>query len=174
MDPLTFGSMAFIPSSSFAVRISSPLLQSPNELGANFFFAKYVFNGHPFAISHRNWLAKCYLQDCPGPLGAAIEAAGMAGISNISDSLHLAYKSKERYRDAVAAAKQALDDPAQAADDVTLMAVILLGLYEVQFDSFFQSLYLVDVSPNAERRPLASRRGIDIATGPPTSRAPRR
>lgn len=59
----------------------------------------------------------------------------MAGISNISDAPEVASKSKRQYGRALAALNQALNDPTQALADTTLMAVILLGLYEVDWAS---------------------------------------
>lgn len=70
-------------------------------------------------------------------LREAIEAVGMAGISNVSDAPDVASKSKRQYGRALASLNQALKDPTQALADTTLMAVILLGLYEVDQVSRF-------------------------------------
>ncbi|KAK4175490.1 hypothetical protein QBC36DRAFT_189790 [Triangularia setosa] len=112
-----------------------------DEVGANFFFAKYVFHQDPFSTSsgYQDWLATAYRHNdrrC-APLRAAIEAAGLAGLSNINPSLQLSIRSKQQYRDALTAVKEALSNRSQAADDATLMAVILLGLYEmINFDTW--------------------------------------
>lgn len=124
-------------------RISASLSEPTNELGANFFFAKYVFNEHPFSTSYQDWLASSYFRDDRRTLRAAIEAAGLAGISNVKHSPNIARRSKEQYSDALTAVKQALDDPVQAADDATLMAVIILGLYEVRSTSLPLPLFIV-------------------------------
>ena len=73
----------------------------------------------------------CCEQHPDGGIRAAIEAAGMAGISSISYASVVATKSKELYGQALAATNHALSDPAQSVTDRTLMTVILLGLFEV-------------------------------------------
>jgi hypothetical protein len=119
--------------SSFGpISISYPLSQPINELGANFFFAKYTFNEPAFSSDYHDWLTQSYFEDGPNHvLRAAIEAVGMAGISNVFHAPHVASKSKEQHCEALAAMKQALNDPVQAIADTTFMAVILLGLFEV-------------------------------------------
>ncbi|KIX07330.1 uncharacterized protein Z518_01983 [Rhinocladiella mackenziei CBS 650.93] len=120
-----------LTSSLYPVSISYPLSQPINELGANFFFTKYTFNEAPFANDYHDWLTQSYFEDGPSHvLRAAIEAVGMAGISNVSHAPHVASKSKVQYCEALAALKQALKDPVQASADTTFMAVILLGLFE--------------------------------------------
>ncbi|KAK4202942.1 hypothetical protein QBC40DRAFT_319686 [Triangularia verruculosa] len=114
---------------------------SADEIGANFFFAKYVFHQDPFSTSsgYQDWLAHAYRQNDRrfAPLRAAIEAAGLAGLSNLGPSPQLSIQSKRQYRDALTAVKDALSNPSHAADDATLMAVILLGLYEmINFDTW--------------------------------------
>jgi hypothetical protein len=121
-----------LTSSLRPISISHPLFQPINELGANFFFAKYTFNEPPFSTDYHDWLTQSYFEDGPNHvLRAAIEAVGMAGISNVFHAPHVASKSKEQYCEALAAMKQALNDPVQAIADTTFMAVILLGLFEV-------------------------------------------
>jgi hypothetical protein len=121
-----------LTSSLYPISISHPLSQPINELGANFFFAKYSFNEPPFFSDYHDWLTQSYSEDGPNHvLRAAIEAVGMAGISNVFHAPHVASKSKEQYCEALAAMTQALNDPVQAIADTTFMAVILLGLFEV-------------------------------------------
>jgi hypothetical protein len=123
--------------SSFGpISMSYPLSQPINELGANFFFTKYAFDEPPFSSDYHDWLAQSYFEDGPNHgLRAVIEAVGMAGISNVFHAPHVASKSKEQYCMALAAMKQASNDPVQAIADTTLMAVILLGLFEVPQES---------------------------------------
>jgi hypothetical protein len=119
--------------SSFGpISIPCPLSQPINELGANFFFAKYTFNEPPFFSDYHDWLTQSYFEDGPNHvLRAVIEAVGMAGISNVFHAPHVASKSKEQHCEALAAMKQVLNDPVQAIADTTFMAVILFGLFEV-------------------------------------------
>lgn len=120
-EPLT--SPVFPPS------IPYPLSQPINELGANFFFAKYTFN-EPLFQEYHDWLTQSYSEDGQ-VLQAAIKAVGMAGIANVSYAPHIASKSKEQYCKALAGMNQLLRDPVRAVADTTLMAVILLALFEV-------------------------------------------
>ncbi|KAF2191228.1 hypothetical protein K469DRAFT_720220 [Zopfia rhizophila CBS 207.26] len=115
----------------FPLSIPSALSQSINEIGAHFFFANYLFDGPPYASNNRAWLTQTYCEDRHNhALRVAIEAVGMAGISNMFHAPHVAVKSKEQYGRALAAINQALGDPVEMIADGTLMAVILLGLYE--------------------------------------------
>ncbi|KPM38717.1 hypothetical protein AK830_g7849 [Neonectria ditissima] len=116
--------------------ISRPLPQPINDLGASFFFTKYTFNQPPFGEEYHSWLTESYSKN-ESILRAAIEAVGMAGISNVSYAPNVASRSKELYCKAIRVMNQALSDPAQVTADATLMAVILLGLFEtVNFDTW--------------------------------------
>jgi hypothetical protein len=59
-----------------------------------------------------------------------MEAVGMAGISNVYYAPHVLSKSREHYGRALAALNHALKSPVEAVADTTLMAVILLGMFE--------------------------------------------
>jgi hypothetical protein len=113
--------------------IPYPLSHAVNDLGANFFFSKYIFDEPPFSNDYNMWLAQSYAEvSRHRVLRAAIEAVGMAGLSNVSYAPRLESKSKQHYGEVLAAVKQALSDPVQATADTTFMAVLLLGLYEVR------------------------------------------
>jgi len=121
-----------LTSSLRPISISYPLSQPVNDLGANFFFAKYTFSEPPYSSDYHAWLTKSYFEDGPNHiLRPAIEAVGMAGLSNVSYAPNIESKSKEQYCKALAAMKQALDNPVQAITDTTFMGVILFGLFEV-------------------------------------------
>ncbi|KAH7007070.1 hypothetical protein EDB80DRAFT_718179 [Ilyonectria destructans] len=123
------------PQTSPPLGISYPPSQPVNNLGASFFFTKYTFNEVPFCGDYHDWLTQSYFND-GSVLQAAIEAVGMAGISNVSYAPNVASRAKEQYCKAVTAVNLALGDPVQAAADSTLMAVILLGLFEtVNFET---------------------------------------
>lgn len=111
--------------------ISHALSQPINEIGAHFFFANYSCNELPLSEDYHAWLTQMY---CEGrsnhALRAAIEAVGMAGISNIFYAPDVASKSKEQYGRALAATMQALSHPVEAVADTTFVTVILLGLFE--------------------------------------------
>jgi hypothetical protein len=108
------------------------LPHSIHEVGAHFFFANYSCDEPPLSKGYHAWLTQIYFENRPHhALRAGIEAAGMAGISNRYYAPYVAFKSKEQYGRALAATKQALSDPVEAVADTTLMAIILLGLFEV-------------------------------------------
>ncbi|KAF2095066.1 hypothetical protein NA57DRAFT_44915 [Rhizodiscina lignyota] len=107
------------------------LSQPVNEIGVQFFFSNYSCYEPPLSEAYHVWLTNAY-REAPAnhALRAAIEAAGMAGISNTFYAPEVASRSKEKYGQALAATKQALCDPAEAVADTTLITVILLGLFE--------------------------------------------
>jgi hypothetical protein len=112
--------------------IAHSLSQPVTELAAQFFFVNYTCNEPPLSEGYHAWLTQAYHQDSPDSgLRAAIQAAGMAGISNTSYAPQISAQSKAQYGRALNALKQALINPMQATADITLMTVILLGLFEV-------------------------------------------
>ena len=120
------------PSSLSPMHISSALSQPINELGANFFFTNYALDESPYSPSYQTWLIQTYHEEHPGHfLRTAIEAVGMAGISNVFHAPGIAFRSKEQYSKVLAATKKALSDPVEAISDTTFMSVILLGMFEV-------------------------------------------
>ena len=128
-------------SSTFAFQLPNSIpytLSRPiSDLGSHFFFANYACDGPPPYEGFDTWLTKTYFEDRPNDaLRTAIEAVGMAGISNKFHAPHIASKSKEQYGRALAATKQALSDPIKSVADTTLMAVIVLGLFEVSLASW--------------------------------------
>lgn len=118
----------FLPPTSISYGISQPA----NDLGAHFFFANYTCDDPPLSVAYCSWLTKTYLEESPNhALRTAIEATGMAGISNRFYAPDMAAKSKVQYGRALAATKQALYNPVKSIEDSTLAAVILLGFFEV-------------------------------------------
>jgi hypothetical protein len=111
------------------------------EHGANFYFAKYTLNEDPFSGDYHDWLAQAYSSGGQA-LRGAIEAVGMAGISNVYYAPHIFSKSRQQYCLALAAVNHALGDPVIAVTDTTFMAVILLGMFEViNFDTWDRYTY---------------------------------
>jgi hypothetical protein len=113
-------------------RVLPGLSQPVSELGAGFFFTNFSCGGPLYDAGYQTWLNEAYLNHTNHALRAAIEAAGLAGISNIYLSSEMASHSKARYVEALAAMKHALEDPAKSVADITLLTVIFLGLYEVR------------------------------------------
>jgi hypothetical protein len=115
--------------------MSRPLSQPITELAATFFFAKYyACDGPPGPDGSQLWLVRAYSELPPShALRAVIEAAGMAGISNVHHAPSLDTRSKQQYGRALEALKHSLSDPREAVADTTLMTVNLFGLFEVRF-----------------------------------------
>lgn len=114
--------------------ISLPLLEPTHDVGANFFFAHYyVCNGPALPEAVRTWLAETYYSSNNPHLAlrSILEAAGLAGISNVCHDPRVAVQSKWHYGRALAALNMVLTDTVEAVTDTALMTVILLGLYEV-------------------------------------------
>lgn len=115
-------------SSNTSYGLSHPL----GELGINFFFTRYTFNQQPFSHDYSQWLAQSCFGHAPNhALRAAIEAVGTAALANVFHAPSAASKSNKQYSLALLATTKALNDPVQALADETMMAIILLGLYEV-------------------------------------------
>ncbi|KEF56874.1 uncharacterized protein A1O9_07064 [Exophiala aquamarina CBS 119918] len=120
--------------SNLSCGLSHPL----GELGMNFFFTRYTFDQPPFSHGYSHWLAQACFGHTPNhALQAAIEAVGTAALANVFHAPSAAAKSKKQYSWALMATKRALNNPTQALADETMMAIILLGLFEtVTFDTW--------------------------------------
>lgn len=158
----------FVQSVVLSSNISTPLSQPIDDLGAIFFFTKYTYNTPPYSTDYHDWLTQSYLADTPTRAG--IEAVGLAGISNTSYTPYIMRKSREKYSEAIVAVKQALNDSDQAIADSTLMAVLLLGVYEV-FSHHSCCVPAADYfSYSVSIRLSISKPGIVFNTGPPMSK----
>lgn len=62
---------------------------------------------------------------------AIIQAVGLAGISNVFHSPDLMVRAYQDYGKALTMTNKALRDPVKAIEDMTLMAVWFLGIFEV-------------------------------------------
>jgi hypothetical protein len=114
------------PELGMPVRLDQPW----DEAGANFFFARYAFHDPPAYKDYYTWLSQGYFSGC-GVLTAAVEAVGMAGLANIRNDESLATQADERCAKAMRRLQQALVDPVERSADETMMAVLLLALFEV-------------------------------------------
>lgn len=111
---------------------SRPLSQCVQDLAVNFFFTTYTYSDPPFFRDYRDWLSRCYHDHVNDVLRAALEAVGLAGLSNVSAGAEvIARQSRKRYCRALICMKDALNDPVRTVADTTLMAVMLLILFEV-------------------------------------------
>jgi hypothetical protein len=64
-------------------------------------------------------------------LNAALNAVGLAALSNIRMSPRMMLKARREYTTALSQTNHALRDPFLSKQDDTLAAVVLLGMFEV-------------------------------------------
>lgn len=60
----------------------------------------------------------------------AIEAVGLAGLSNVFRNHQLRFEAQKRYGRALTKTNELLRDPEEATSDLTAMSVLLLGQFE--------------------------------------------
>lgn len=120
------------PTSTVSDSVSRALFPPINEIAAHFFVANYVYDKPPLSEAYQLWLTDIYLEASTNhTLRAAIEAVGLAAISNISYAPQVAVRSRYQYGRALAILKESLGDPAEAITDITLLTIILLGLFDL-------------------------------------------
>jgi hypothetical protein len=112
------------------------LNQSVEDLGASFFFTKYGFDLPPFYNGYDTWLSQLYFGG-NDILKAVIEAVGMAGLANTTNTTSIMTKAQRRYEQSIIRVNEALNDPVELRTDEAFQAVILLAFFEtVSFQSW--------------------------------------
>ena len=108
-------------------RIHPSLAQPAEARALSFFLSKYILD------SNLEYLASLYTpySDREEQLSASIEAVGLVSLSNELESMELLDRARERYVQATRAINTALQDSVRARKDSTLLAVMLLSLYEI-------------------------------------------
>lgn len=103
-------------------------LVQPVEVRALSFFLSNYIQGSNF-----EYLASFYTShsDREEQLSASIEAVGLVSLSIELESFELLERARERYINAIRAMNTALRDPVSVRKDSTLLAVLLLSLYEL-------------------------------------------
>lgn len=108
-------------------------LSVPLEDGATYYFFHNFVSEEPTtwtACSHV--LPTLYQQDSSfRALPKIIEAIGMAGISNMKQAPQLMVVAGQKYATVLRAITASIQDSKEASTDQTLIAVMLLGLFEV-------------------------------------------
>lgn len=112
---------------------------SIEDQGSTFFFHHFVIAGNTSPSSYTDFLPLMYnsesvLGSAPNPLPGVIKAIGMAGITNMQSSPAptAMAATRQKHISVLRALNVALQDPRTAGADSTLMAVMLLGLFEVR------------------------------------------
>ena len=111
--------------------ISSNPLPSLEDQASCFFFSSYVLNNWGVCRTYFEYLPKLYDElprDCA--LSSIIVALGIAGLSRFQHAPSLVRLSRAKYAVALRSVNMALQDPESAKRDQTLIAIMLLGVYE--------------------------------------------
>ena len=121
------------------------LAPSIEDQAASFFFAHYVIGSRDLPRGHFEYLPVMYYQ--PGVdqiLRISLLAAGLAGFANTVQSQELMKTARQWHVSALALTNKALRSPTDATKDTTLIAVLILGIYEnltYQVERSFKSWY---------------------------------
>ena len=108
------------------------ILQVPVEQQAVcFFFSNYVRDLSRPSRSVCDYLPAFYTNDSETAISCAVTALGLAGLAYRRNESCLLSASRSMYSCALHLTNDALRDPTTAANDATLINVLLLGLYEV-------------------------------------------
>jgi hypothetical protein len=112
---------------------------SAEDQATCFFFRNYVLDNPPLNNGSFQYLSDIYSSEEVRPaLGDCVAALGMVGLSNFWKATNIMVKATLKYNSALRLISTQLRDPKQAKSDQTLVAVMLLGLYEVM--SYFKPL----------------------------------
>jgi hypothetical protein len=102
------------------------------EVAIAFFFAHYLTVNSPSDKAHLDFLpSMCSDLPTNSLLLSTIVSVGMAGLANKNKAPGIMIAARRKYTSALSLAMAALSNTASATTDQTLIAVILLALYEV-------------------------------------------
>jgi hypothetical protein len=124
-----------VPKIEIDSRIDQRLIKEPyvfsNDCAALFFFHDYVLLETQQPSNLFDLLPGIYQTSIPGsPLAEVITALGLVCLSNTTASPEPLIPARARYVSALHSINDSIRDPGAASADETLMAVLLLGLYE--------------------------------------------
>lgn len=116
-----------IQTTPFRLQLST----SPAEQATCYFFRNYVLEDKSTSGSFQ-YLRDIYGSEIIGPaLLDSIESLGMVGLANLWRSPDLQFHAHRKYNSALKLVSSRLRNEEEARADQTLVAVMLLGLYEV-------------------------------------------
>ncbi|ROW08255.1 hypothetical protein VMCG_03280 [Cytospora schulzeri] len=118
------------PTLSLESSLTRSLQQPLGEMAADFFFNNFVVEGPILSDNNADFLVSVYRDHPESAAFHAIEAIGLAGLSNVSRDHQLRLEAQRRYGKALARTNNMLCDTAQATSDLAAMAVLLLGQFE--------------------------------------------
>ena len=106
---------------------------SAEDQATCFFFGNYVSGTEMLnTCGNYQYMSTIYANEPVGvPLRQAITAIGLAGLSNFWSAPNIMAKANSAYCSALRLVNSGLSNIEEAKSDQTLVAIILLGLYEV-------------------------------------------
>jgi hypothetical protein len=120
--------------SPFSDLVCKELSYPVEEQATYFFFQNYALDDFK---GYYSYLPSVYSTLPAGSaLSEAITSLGMAGIANSKKDTRLMINANFKYTSALYNVNAALRDPEEAKTDQTLVAVMLLGLFEVRHLTF--------------------------------------
>lgn len=97
-----------------------------------YFFHNFVSEGPGDVTAYSHMLPTLYRQNSSfSVLPKIVDAIGLASISNVKHAPELMIVAGQKYAGALRAITASIQDSKQASTDQTLIAVMLLGLFEV-------------------------------------------
>ena len=107
------------------------------EEATNYFFHNFLLNGHSSDYSRHAYssvLPILHRQGSSfGVLPKIVNAIGLASISNVKHSPEVMVAASQQYAGALRAINSSIQNSSSATTDQTLLAVMLLGVFEVYF-----------------------------------------
>lgn len=120
---------ATVDNQTLSLSLSVPL----EEQATCFFFRNFIF---PDAGSSRPPLSCMPVifkqESASSPLSAIVASIGMAGMSNLKKSPDIMVLARQKHVSALRLINSSIRDPESAKSDQMLIAVLLLGLFEVR------------------------------------------
>jgi hypothetical protein len=113
--------------------LSRELGNSAEEQATCFFFRNYILDEHKFHNGNFQYLLDMYNREEIGDaLAESVMSLGMVGLANFWKAPNVMVNANMKYTSALRLVSSRLRDVEQAKSDQTLVAVMLLGLYEVR------------------------------------------
>jgi hypothetical protein len=114
--------------------LSASLGNSAEDQATCFFFQNYVLKGNEFSRGQYDYLSDIYGSEEVGSgLADTVTSLGMVGLANFWRAPNIMATAHAKYHSALRTVSAQLRDVDQAKSDQTLISIMLLGLYEVQF-----------------------------------------
>jgi hypothetical protein len=139
VDSVTASSPYFInnrskaPTSEPVNYLSRELGNSAEEQATCFFFKNYILDEHKFHNGNFQYLFDMYHREEIGDaLAESVISLGMVGIANFWKAPNVMVNANMKYTSALRLVNSRLRNVEEAKSDQTLVAVMLLGLYEVR------------------------------------------